>query len=107
MCGAFASRLPVASKIAQEKSRRLLDIDRMGSLLQHGAHLCGDIHESVVVNFQQDRIRHRRFSRPIPGLSFHFGNPLQHELPGLIDFKIPACCQQGRAVCFSDEGQVL
>ena len=55
-CGAFATRPPSASKMAQEKSSRSLMFTLMRRVLQHRAGLFRHVHEQVVEQFQQHRI---------------------------------------------------
>ncbi len=60
MCGALATRFASASKIAHEKSSRLLDVDGARRLAQHGAHLLRDVHEQCVEYLEPHRVGRRR-----------------------------------------------
>ena len=66
MCGALAIRLPSRVEQRAGKIQPLLDVDRIGRVLQLQPHLLGDVHEQVVEHFQQHRVHRacrRRTSR--------------------------------------------
>jgi hypothetical protein len=56
MCGAFAIRLPVGVEQRAREVEALLDVDRVGGVLQLQTHLLGDVHEEVVEDLEHHRI---------------------------------------------------
>ena len=56
MCGALAIRLPCGVEQRAGEIEPLLDVDRIGGVLQPQAHLLGDRHEEVVEDLQHHRI---------------------------------------------------
>ena len=56
MCGALATRRAVAVEDRAGEIEPLLDVDRVGGVLQRHAHLLGDRHEEVVEHLEHDRI---------------------------------------------------
>ena len=56
MCGALATSAPVAVEDGAGEVEPLLDVDRIGGVLQRHAHLLGDRHEEVVEDLEHDRV---------------------------------------------------
>ena len=56
MCGALATSAPVAVEHRAGEIEPLLDVDRIGGVLQRHAHLLGDRHEQIVEDFEHDRV---------------------------------------------------
>ena len=56
MCGALATSDAVGREDRAGEVEPLLDVDRIGGVLQRHAHLLGDRHEQVVEHLQHDRI---------------------------------------------------
>ena len=62
MCGALATSRPSRVEHRAGEVEPLLDVDRIGGVLQRHAHLLGDRHEEVVEDLQHHRIGLRRRS---------------------------------------------
>ena len=58
------------------KVKPLLDVDRVGSVLQLQAHLLGNVHEEVVEHFQQHRVHRCSCRKSDNALRF----ALQHQM---------------------------
>ena len=56
MCGALAIRLPCGVEQRAGEVEPLLDVDRVGGVLQLQAHLLGDRHEQVVEHLEHHRV---------------------------------------------------
>ena len=56
MCGALAISSPSASNSAQREVQPLLDVHRVGGVLQPQPHLLGDVHEQVVEDLEHHRV---------------------------------------------------
>jgi hypothetical protein len=56
MCGALATSAPVGVEHCAGEVEPLLDVHRIGGVLQRHAHLLGDRHEQVVEHFEQHRV---------------------------------------------------
>ena len=56
MCGALATSVPSCVEHRAGEVEPLLDVDRVGGVLQRHAHLLGDRHEQVVEHLQHHRI---------------------------------------------------
>ena len=48
MCGAFAMSAPVGVEEGTGEVEALANVHRNRGRLQHGAHLLGDLHETVI-----------------------------------------------------------
>ena len=56
ICGALATSAPSRVEDGAGEIEPLLDVDRIGGVLQRHAHLLGDRHEEVVEDFQHHRV---------------------------------------------------
>ena len=59
MCGALATSVPSCVEDRAGEVEPLLDVHRIGGVLQRHAHLLGDRHEQVVEDLQHHRIGRR------------------------------------------------
>ena len=67
MCGALATSAAVRVEHRAGEIQPLLDVDRIGGVLQRHAHLLGDRHEEVVEDLQHHRIGARADARCAAG----------------------------------------
>ena len=78
----------------------LLDVDRIGRVLQRHAHLFGDRHEQVVEHFQHDRI-----CMGANGVSpLQFDDALQDDMVLGIDLGLPAVFNSDGGMWLDDHG---
>ncbi len=86
MCGALATRSPVGVEHRAGEVEPLLDVDRIGRVLQRHAHLLGDRHEEVVEDLEHDRVDVRA-ERGLGPKRLHAG---EHDVVELGHLRPPA-----------------
>ena len=83
------------------KVEPLLDVHRVGGVLQLQAHLFGDVHEQVVEHLQQHRVD-RGAGRVLRGARHA---PLQHQVVQLGEAGLPARLHHGGGVLLGNDGR--
>ena len=99
MCGALATSAPVAVEHRAGKVEPLLDVHRIGGVLQRHAHLLGDRHEEVVEHLQHHRVGLGAERCLAPLL---LGAAQQHMVLG-GDLRLPAGLDHDRLVALDDQ----
>ena len=101
MCGALAIRLPCGIEQRAAEIEPLLDVDRVGGVLQLQAHLLGNVHEQVVEHLQQHRVGGgaRRVGDGA-GLA-----ALQHQVVQRGERRLPAGLDHGGGVLLGNDGR--
>ena len=101
-CGALAINWPWASNSAGE-IQALLDVDRVGGILQPQAHLLGDRHEQVVEHFE-----HHRIDTGADGGAVRARlDAREHQVIERRHIRLPAGLNHGRGVGFRDDRRAL
>jgi hypothetical protein len=81
----------------------LLDVDRVGGVLQLQAHLLGDVHEQVVEHLQQHRVGGGA-RRVLHGAGFA---ALQHQMVQRGQLRLPAGLDHGGGVLLGNDGRAV
>src|SRR6185295_15971573 len=85
------------------KVETLLNIDRMGGVLQHDTHLFGDRHEEIVENLEHDRIG----AGADRGASGKRRDAPQHDMVAGRDLSAPAGLDDYGLIGLDDESRAV
>ena len=91
----------IRGKDSAGKVQPLLDVHRVGGVLQGNAHLLGDRHEQVVENLQRNRVCRSANGRGLRQ-SLH---PLKHDVARRIHLRIPTRFHHDGLVRLNDKSR--
>ena len=97
--GGVGNQIPACVEQGAGEVQPLLDIDRVGGVLQRRAHLVGDGHELIVEDLEHDRVDSRAY-RVLPRQSL---DPAQQQIATRQALRPPTRLHHGRARVFGQQ----